>query len=87
MVGLESLSREYEWRLTLGSRLHPPVSAGWPPFNQRSGRKPLIENEGRVPTKELLGEVLSLDQFDEALLLLKRQHPKREAIRVAIKYC
>jgi threonine dehydrogenase-like Zn-dependent dehydrogenase len=43
-------------------------------------------NEGRVPTKELLGEVLSLDQFDEALLLLKRQHPKREAIRVTIKY-
>jgi hypothetical protein len=46
-----------------------------------------IENEGRVPTEELLGEVLSLDQFDEALLLLKRQHPKCEAIRVAIKYC
>jgi threonine dehydrogenase-like Zn-dependent dehydrogenase len=44
-------------------------------------------NEGRIPTKELLGEVLSLDQFDEALLLLKRQHPKREAIRVAIKHC
>jgi hypothetical protein len=54
---------------------------------ERSGGKPLIENEERVPTKELLGEVLSLDQFDEALLLLKRQHPKREAIRVAIKYC
>ena len=44
-------------------------------------------NEGRVPTHALLGEVLSLDQFDEALLLLGRQHPRREAIRVTIKHC
>ena len=44
-------------------------------------------NEGHVPTEALLGEVLSLDQFDEALLLLKRQHPQREAIRVTIKHC
>ncbi len=44
-------------------------------------------NEGHVPTEALLGEVLSLDRFDEALLLLKRQHPQREAIRVTIKHC
>jgi L-iditol 2-dehydrogenase len=43
-------------------------------------------NEGRVPTEELLGEVLSLDRFDEALLLLRRQHPNREAIRVTIRH-
>lgn len=43
-------------------------------------------NEGHVPTEALLGEVLSLDQFDEALLLLRRQHPDREAIRVTIKH-
>ncbi len=44
-------------------------------------------NDGQVPTEALLGEVLSLDQFDEALLLLRRQHPNREAIRVTIKHC
>ncbi len=44
-------------------------------------------NEGQVPTEALLGEVLPLDRFDEALLLLKRQHPNREAIRVTIKHC
>jgi threonine dehydrogenase-like Zn-dependent dehydrogenase len=43
-------------------------------------------NEGQVPTEALLGEVLPLDRFDEALLLLKRQHPHREAIRVTIKH-
>lgn len=44
-------------------------------------------NEGSVPTEALLGEVLSLDQFDQALLLLKREHPDREAIRVTIRHC
>ncbi len=44
-------------------------------------------NDGQVPTEALLGEVLSLDQFDEALQLLGRQHPHREAIRVTIKHC
>ncbi len=43
-------------------------------------------NQGHVPTAALLGEVLSLDQFDEALLLLTRQHPDREAIRVTIRH-
>jgi threonine dehydrogenase-like Zn-dependent dehydrogenase len=44
-------------------------------------------NEGSVPTEALLGEVLSLDQFDQALLLLKREHPDREALRVTIRHC
>ena len=43
-------------------------------------------NEGRVPTEALLGEVLSLDDFDEALALLKREHPAREAIRVTVRH-
>jgi threonine dehydrogenase-like Zn-dependent dehydrogenase len=44
-------------------------------------------NEGSVPTEALLGEVLSLDQFDQALLLLRREHPNREALRVTIRHC
>ncbi|GAG12128.1 unnamed protein product, partial [marine sediment metagenome] len=43
-------------------------------------------NEGRVPTDVLLGEVLSLDDFGEAMALLKREHPQREAIRVTLRY-
>ncbi len=44
-------------------------------------------NEGRVPTEALLGEVLPLDRFDEAMMLHKRMHPNREAIRVTVKCC
>lgn len=44
-------------------------------------------NEGSVPTEALLGEVLALDQFDQALLLLKREHPDHEAVRVTIRHC
>ena len=43
-------------------------------------------NEGKVPTQELLGEVFSLDGFDEAMSLLKREHPERDAIRVTIRH-
>ena len=43
-------------------------------------------NEGRIPTDVLLGEVLSLDNFDEALTLLKREHQEREAVRVTVRY-
>ncbi len=43
-------------------------------------------NEGRVPTDILLGEVLSLDDFEEAFALLKREHPHREAVRVNIRH-
>jgi threonine dehydrogenase-like Zn-dependent dehydrogenase len=43
-------------------------------------------NEGRVPTDALLGEVFGLDDFDEAMALLKREHPAREAIRVTVRH-
>ena len=43
-------------------------------------------NEGKVPTDELLGEVFTLDHFDEAMSLLKREHPERDAIRVTIRH-
>jgi len=43
-------------------------------------------NEGRVPTDILLGEVLSFDDFDEAIALLKREHPQRETFRVTLRY-
>jgi threonine dehydrogenase-like Zn-dependent dehydrogenase len=43
-------------------------------------------NEGRVPTGDLLGEVFTLDGFDEAMSLLKREHPERDAIRVTIRH-
>jgi threonine dehydrogenase-like Zn-dependent dehydrogenase len=43
-------------------------------------------NQGRVPTEALLGEVLSLDDFHEAMALLKREHREREAIRVTVRH-
>jgi threonine dehydrogenase-like Zn-dependent dehydrogenase len=43
-------------------------------------------NEGNVPTEKLLGEVFTLDGFDEAMSLLKREHPERDAIRVTIRH-
>jgi len=39
-----------------------------------------------VNTEALLGEVLTLDEFDEAMALLKREHPDRDAIRVTIAH-
>jgi threonine dehydrogenase-like Zn-dependent dehydrogenase len=43
-------------------------------------------NAGRVPTSALLGEVFSLDDFDQAMSLLKREHPERDAIRLTIRH-
>lgn len=43
-------------------------------------------NNGLVDTEALLGEVLTLDEFDEAMALLKRTHPDRDAIRVTIEH-
>lgn len=43
-------------------------------------------NEGQVPTEDLLGEVFPLDGFDEAMSLLKREHPERDAIRLTIRH-
>lgn len=39
---------------------------------------------GAVPTAQLLGEVVSLDGLDEALGLLERKVPGRDAIRLAL---
>ncbi len=41
-------------------------------------------NEGKIPGDELVGEVLTIDDFEEAMQLLKREHPEREAVRVTI---
>jgi threonine dehydrogenase-like Zn-dependent dehydrogenase len=43
-------------------------------------------NQGKVPTDDLLGEVFPLDGFDEAMSLLKREHPERDAIKVTIRH-
>lgn len=43
-------------------------------------------NEGLVNTEALLGEVFPLDGFEEAMALLKREHPDRDAIRVTIAH-
>jgi threonine dehydrogenase-like Zn-dependent dehydrogenase len=41
--------------------------------------------EGRVPTRELLGEVLPLERVGEAFELLDRKIPGRDAIRVGLQ--
>jgi threonine dehydrogenase-like Zn-dependent dehydrogenase len=46
----------------------------------------MLINEGRVPTEALLGEVFPLDRFDEAMSLLKREHPERDAVKVTIRH-
>ena len=44
-------------------------------------------NEGKIPEdKLLLGEVFTIDDFDEAMQRLKREHPDREGVRVTLKY-
>jgi len=43
-------------------------------------------NEGQVPTNILLGEVYTLDYIDEAITLLKREHPERDAVRLTLKH-
>jgi threonine dehydrogenase-like Zn-dependent dehydrogenase len=41
-------------------------------------------NAGRIPTADLLGEVFTLDQFQDALSLLGRSTPGRDAVRVSL---
>lgn len=41
-------------------------------------------NAGRVPTKPLAGVVFSLDQIDDAMRLLTRTDPDRDAVRVGL---
>lgn len=41
--------------------------------------------QGKVPTADLLGEVVTLDTVGEGLSLLAREQPDRDAIRVSLK--
>jgi threonine dehydrogenase-like Zn-dependent dehydrogenase len=42
-------------------------------------------NEGKVPTRELLGESFPLERFEEALALADRRVPGRDAVRVSLE--
>ncbi len=41
-------------------------------------------NEEKIPGGDLIGEVFGIDDFKEAMQLLKREHPDRDAVRVTI---
>jgi len=41
--------------------------------------------QGQVPTAELLGEVVTVDGFGDALKLLARELPGRDAIRLSLR--
>jgi hypothetical protein len=43
-----------------------------------------VLNSGEYPTKALLGEVFTLDTLDEAMALLMRADPDRDAVRVSL---
>jgi threonine dehydrogenase-like Zn-dependent dehydrogenase len=43
-----------------------------------------VLNSGEYPTKELQGEVFTLDTLDEAMALLMRSDPDRDAVRVSL---
>lgn len=42
-------------------------------------------NDGKVPTAELLGASFTLEHFEEALALMERRVPGRDAVRVALQ--
>jgi threonine dehydrogenase-like Zn-dependent dehydrogenase len=42
-------------------------------------------NAGKVPTRDLLSETFSLDQFEDAFSLLTRKTPGRNAVRIALR--
>ena len=43
-----------------------------------------VLNSGGYPTKELIGEVFTLDTLDQAIALLARSDPTNDAIRVSL---
>ena len=45
-----------------------------------------LHNAGALPTDVLLGEVFGLDRLDEAMALLQREIPGRDAVRVGLKH-
>ncbi len=57
--------------------------AGSTPSSMR--RAAALLNGGKIPTQQLLGEVLTLDQLDEAMALLQRK-ADRDAIRVSLRH-
>ena len=42
-------------------------------------------NEGKVPTKDLLGESFPLERFEEALALAERRVAGKDAVRVSLE--
>ena len=42
-------------------------------------------NEGKVPTRELLGASFPLDRFEDALALADRRLPGQDAVRVSLE--
>jgi threonine dehydrogenase-like Zn-dependent dehydrogenase len=67
-----------DWIPTRRITLHPGAGL------DTEGAVALI-NEGKVPTAELLGDVFSLDRFEEAFSLLTRKTPGHDTVRVALK--
>lgn len=43
-------------------------------------------NTGALPTDTLLGEVFTLDQLEDAMALLQRTVPGRDAVRVGLRH-
>ncbi len=56
--------------------------AGSTPQSMRAAAS--ILNQGGFPTEALLGEVFTLDEIDEAMALLTRTAPGRDAVRVGL---
>ncbi len=56
-------------------------SGGTPQTFAKAGE---VLNTGTFPTKVLLGETFSLDQIDDAMALLERKVPGRDAVRVGL---
>jgi len=56
-------------------------SGGTPPTFKKAGE---VLNSGTFPTQELLGDTFSLDQIDDAMALLERKLPGRDAVRVGL---
>ena len=67
-----------DWIPTRRITLHPGAGL------DTEGAVRLI-NEGKVPTAELLGDVFTLDRFEEAFSLLTREIPGRDSVRVALR--
>ncbi|MCD4533060.1 zinc-binding dehydrogenase [Nocardioides sp. cx-169] len=58
------------------------IHAGFPGDHVKTAVE--LITQGRVPTKELLGETITLDNLDDGLAMLDRRLPDRDAIRLAL---